>query len=203
MWPEETVRASLSPQFYDRIPRDLAMSAVITEYERWRREANPIGAFYFRNAMRRETSLQPFALLQPIVMHTPFLDSDLVAFLRSVPASELVGRTFHREAIRRGYPEAAHIPFDKDRKAPVPRRIAQKLHQRAKAVELVLRASGSPRLSREGALRTIGKRRYPMMFAKRMAWIAQLPESPPVRADASGYITRSGAPTARAADAYG
>jgi asparagine synthase (glutamine-hydrolysing) len=189
MWPEEAVRASLAPQFYELVPRDLAKTAVIAEYERWRDEANPIGAFYFRNAMRRETTLQPFGLLHPIAMHTPFLDPELVSFLRSIPAEELVGRTFHREAIRTGYPEAAHIPFDKDRKASVPRRVAQKLYQRAKALQLVLRATESPRLSRQGALRTIGKRRYPMMFAKRMAWIAELPESPPSAASAARYIT--------------
>jgi hypothetical protein len=190
MWPEAAVRAALAPEFYERVPRDLAKAAIVAEYERWRGEANPIGAFYFRNAMRRETSLQPFALLQPIAMHAPFLDSDLVSFLRGVPVEELVGRTFHREAIRAGYPDAAHIPFDKDRKAPIHRRIAQKLHQRAKAFQLVLKATESPRISREGALRTIGKRQYPMMFAKRMAWIAELPESPPAQPGADRYIRR-------------
>jgi asparagine synthase (glutamine-hydrolysing) len=183
MWPEPIIRAALAPEFYELVPRHVAKSAIVAEYRRRQGEANPIGAFIFRNQMRGETALAPFSLLCPTIMHTPYLDPDLVHFLRTIPAEEFAGPklhqgTLHQEAIHTAFPASRHIPFDKDRVASLRRRLPLKLYQRTKAVQLVRQATASPRLSRSGALLEVGKRRFPVMFAKRMAWIAQLPGSP-------------------------
>jgi asparagine synthase (glutamine-hydrolysing) len=178
MGSEESLRRVLAPDFYELVPRDIAKSAIVAEYERWRHEANPIGAFFFRNRTRREIALQPFTLMYPTAMHTPYLDPDLVSFLRTIPAEELVGHTLHREVIHTAFPDSRHVPFAKDRVVSRPRRLLQKLHRMTSVTQLALEATKSPRLSRLGGLVALGSRTvWPVVLAERMAWIAQLPTS--------------------------
>jgi hypothetical protein len=111
-------------------------------------------------------------------MHTPYLDPDLVSFLRTIPAEELVGHTLHREVIHTAFPDSRHVPFAKDRVVSRPRRLLQKLHRMTSVTQLALEATKSPRLSRLGGLVALGSRTvWPVVLAERMAWIAQLPTS--------------------------
>lgn len=99
--------ALLSEEARARFPRTLAFEAIRAELKlhsmRRARE------FYLWNRVRCGTGLLPFRILGQAV--TPFLEPALFAFLRSLPQSIAGDKSFHADAIRRGYPEFASIPF--------------------------------------------------------------------------------------------
>jgi asparagine synthase (glutamine-hydrolysing) len=179
MGDEEMLSRALAPDFYELIPRHVAKAAIVAEYERWRHEPDPIDAFSFRNRTRREIALAPFTLMQPIVMHTPYLDPDLAAFLRTIPAGETVDHMLHREVIARAFPAARSVPFAKQLSSSRLEQLWRGSRKRASMMRVAWLASKSPRLSRPGALSVLGSGWVPHVFAERLAWIAQLPDSPP------------------------
>lgn len=109
---EETLASILSPRAYQRFNRKIAVDAVVAELRRHADAANPIGMFFFWNRTRREVALVPYCLYSGIdEVVVPFVDSDLYDFCSSLPMAMMVDRTFHTEAIRRAYPEYAHLRF--------------------------------------------------------------------------------------------
>jgi hypothetical protein len=74
--------------------------------------ADSYAAFIFYNRTRREIALSPYGLLScvPRVI-CPFMDSDLVSFLGSLPVDVTFPAPLHDEVIATTYPRFADIPF--------------------------------------------------------------------------------------------
>jgi asparagine synthase (glutamine-hydrolysing) len=111
---DEEVRASwlLRADRRHYFSRELAMHCLTNELAKHADAPNPIASFYFWNRTRREIALAPYRVYgEAIKVYSPFLDHDLFDLLASIPASLQVDRKLHTDAILRGYPQFAHIPF--------------------------------------------------------------------------------------------
>src|SRR5205085_2362083 len=99
----------------DRLARELALH---------QHAADPVKSFNFWTRIRRELALTPYALMRNIrTVYSPYLDYELYDFLSSLPPEVMSptlsasDKSFHSDAVLRGYPRHAHIPFE-DRAAP-------------------------------------------------------------------------------------
>jgi hypothetical protein len=52
------------------------------------------------------------------LLYLPYLDHRLFDYLMSIPGEDLNDKTFHTDAIARGYPQWAHLPFALDETDP-------------------------------------------------------------------------------------
>jgi asparagine synthase (glutamine-hydrolysing) len=103
---------------------DRAVDHFAAELERHVAAPDPIKSFNFWNRIRRELALVPYAMMRAVpTVYTPYLDHDLYDFLSSLPIEVMTpaisssDKSFHTEAVLRGYPRYAHIPFE-DKAAP-------------------------------------------------------------------------------------
>lgn len=123
------------PYFRDQalFPRIDALAEVRAELAKHRGAPNPVGSFYFWNRTRVCIAAVPYGLLATRRQKTlaPYLDRDLWKFLASLPAALLVDHQFHRDTVKRAYPEFAGIPFFEEKVKPAGR------IQRIKAARLV------------------------------------------------------------------
>jgi hypothetical protein len=95
---------------FDRAKADARVTAALEEQLD---TPDPISAFFFWNRTRREVALAPYSLLpQTLTAYAPYLDSALLAFLLSLPADLTVDQRLHTDAILRGYPQFAEIPYE-------------------------------------------------------------------------------------------
>jgi hypothetical protein len=101
-----------------------AVEHFATELDRHSAAADPLKSFNFWNRIRRELALVPYGLLRAVpTVYSPYLDHDLYDFLSSLPLEVMTptlaaaDKSFHTEAVLRGYPRYAHIPFE-DKAAP-------------------------------------------------------------------------------------
>ncbi len=98
---------------------DDALQLVREELRKHESVPDPIASFYLWNRTRRN-AVEPAASLlgRPgQFLALPYLDHDVYQFLSSLEPWVAVDKTFHTDAILRGYPEFADIPFA--RKAPL------------------------------------------------------------------------------------
>src|SRR5262245_13684502 len=103
---------------YRRFSRDAAVDSLATELSKHAQAPNPIASFFFWNRTRRDIALAPFRILGEVAqIFCPYLDYDLYDFLASLPASLLLHHTFHRDTIRKAYPDFASITFDNEVRA--------------------------------------------------------------------------------------
>ena len=110
---ENGLKLILSPEVYARLDRELAVNHLAAELQRHVSAANPLSSFFFWNRTRREIALLPYRLLAGIPnVYSPYLDHDLFDFLSSLPPAVTASQSFHNEAIHKGYPRYAHIPFE-------------------------------------------------------------------------------------------
>ena len=113
--PERRVRQILSPGWYARFSREIAIDRLVRELQIHAVAPNPLASFFVYNRTRRVTALPPTTLLSPYAtVWCPYLDSDLWDFLSSLPPETLASEkifAFHDDAIKRAYPKFADIPF--------------------------------------------------------------------------------------------
>lgn len=111
----------LSPSYYRRWNRDLALQHLIPELSKYLDSPNPIGQFFFWNRTRREIALGPWnILLGPCHVIAPYLATEVYDFLSALPAAYFSNHEFHVDAINNYYPEYTHLPYAK-RRNPSPR----------------------------------------------------------------------------------
>lgn len=154
----DAVIADLAPAGVD-FSRDLARQRLAQEVQRHAEAPDPGKSFHFWNRLRRELALVPCGMMRPLgAVHTPLVDRALAEFLLSLepeivsPVLSRSDKSFHSEAIVRGYPRFAHIPFEAD---PPPRRDAS-AHYRQFAFDVARhllgdgtgRRHGQPRATR-------------------------------------------------------
>jgi len=107
---------ALVPEQYRRMGREVARERLVRELRPHLEAANPLGSFMLGNRARRVTALAPTCLWNRArLIWCPYLDAELYDFLSSIPARVLLSpaayHQFHTDAILRGYPRFAHIPF--------------------------------------------------------------------------------------------
>ena len=134
----DAVVKDLAPPGVD-FSRGLARQRLAQELERHAAAPDPGKSFHFWNRLRRELALVPCAMMPSFAaVHTPLVDRDLTEFLLSLepeivsPVLSRSDKRFHSEAIVRGYPKFAHVPFEADA-AP---RSDPSAHYRQLAVEV-------------------------------------------------------------------
>jgi len=103
---------------------DRAVDHLAQELDRHAAAPDPIKSFNFWNRIRRELALVPYGMMRAVpTVYSPYLDHDLYDFLSSLPLEVMSpelspsDKSFHSEAVLRGYPRFAHIPFE-DKAAP-------------------------------------------------------------------------------------
>jgi hypothetical protein len=156
------------------IPRADAVERVAQEFLRHKNEPNPVGAFFFRNRTRREIAQIPFAMMQPLDVRAPYLAPELVRFLRGIPDVELVGKTFHREAIETAFPDV-RVPYAKQLPSSRTARAANLIPSKAFALRAALSISspliaGRPHLAKVLSRKSVAHRKW----TNRLAWLASL-----------------------------
>jgi hypothetical protein len=110
---ESILKTILAPEFYEKIDERDAFERVLAELERHAAAADPMGSFQFWNRTRRKVALAPYAMLAQVVqISSPYLDDDVFDFLRTIPAALMLGRKFHEDTIRCGFPEYADVPYE-------------------------------------------------------------------------------------------
>ncbi len=116
---EATLGTLLAPGLLREASRGACRERLVGELARHADAANPVRSFRFWNFNRRKIAPAVFGLFGRTGVRLPYLDHDLFDLLASVPPEELArdGGHLHTEAILRGYPEHADLPFE-DKDAP-------------------------------------------------------------------------------------
>ena len=116
---EATLGTLLAPGLARDAGRDVCRDRLVEELARHVDAANPARSFRFWNFNRRKIAPAVFGLFRGTSVRMPYLDHDLFDLLASIPPEELGrdGGHLHTEAILRGYPEHADLPFE-DKGAP-------------------------------------------------------------------------------------
>ena len=95
-----------------RFPEDETVEYIARTIARFADTADPFSAYLFWNRTRREISLAPQGILADVdPVLCPYLDSDLVRFLGSLPFSVTRGGRFHDDAIAAAFPQHADLPY--------------------------------------------------------------------------------------------
>jgi hypothetical protein len=109
----------LNRGWYAALSLEHAVDRLAAELARHRDAADPVKSFNFWNRIRRELALQPYGLMKSVpTIYSPYLDHELYDFLSSLPPEVMSptlsasDKSFHTDAILRGYPRFAHIPFE-------------------------------------------------------------------------------------------
>ncbi len=127
--------------------REAVRDRFVREFQRHADAPNPLGSFLFWNRARRVTSLSPACILgRATEIWCPYLDRQLFDFLVTLPARLLLNEKeyhrFHTDAILRGYPRFAQIPFS----AKLPERKRHAAYARALCYELLAKALETRRM---------------------------------------------------------
>jgi len=102
-------------EVHRRFPRADAIDRLSSTLQTFASFPDPYTAFVFFNRTRREISLIPHGVMSATgrVM-CPYLDSEVVDFLLSLPFEVTSGGSFHSDTIAQTYPQYADIPYDSD-----------------------------------------------------------------------------------------
>ncbi len=139
------------PECRRALSLDAAVDRFARELARHSAAADPIKSFNFWNRIRRELALVPYAMLRGVpTVFTPYLDHELFDFLSSLPPQVMSptlspsDKSFHSDAILRGYPRFAHIPFEDKQAAGRDARAHRARFTREAAMYLLPRLTAGP-----------------------------------------------------------
>jgi asparagine synthase (glutamine-hydrolysing) len=113
MMAESALARVLDPAIYCELSRERAVSRLATEAAAHVHAPNPTGSFFFNNRTRREIALAPFGLMRDITAFAPYLDHEVFDLLAGLPASLLMDRRLHTDAIARAWPQFAGVPYER------------------------------------------------------------------------------------------
>jgi hypothetical protein len=100
------------PAIYERMRREEAIDYLTGALEEHAGTADPVNSFYIWHRSRRMINLAPYAVYSHIPhVFSPYSDHRLYDFLNTIPASLKIPGRVHNLAIKRTYPEYAHIPY--------------------------------------------------------------------------------------------
>jgi len=118
--PRESMEQVYSLETRAGTTHEAPQTRLIEEFSRYAVAPSSLRMFKFWNRNRRELSLIPTGLLRALeAAYCPYLDSEVISFLASIPEEMLLNGRFHEDAIRRAYPAYAHIPLSIQRPSGV------------------------------------------------------------------------------------
>jgi hypothetical protein len=112
MVSERALSHLIAPALLREVPRARAVARLAREIAAHREAPNPVASFFFWNRTRREIALSPFALMRGVTVYAPYLDRDVFDLLAGLPASLVMDRRLHTDAIARAYPAMADVPYE-------------------------------------------------------------------------------------------
>jgi asparagine synthase (glutamine-hydrolysing) len=110
---EPALARVLAPEFARELTRERALARLTAEIATHADAPNPIGSFFLSSRTRREIALAPYGLMRDLIVYAPYLDRDLYDFLSALPADMVMDRTLHTDAIARGWPQLAALPYER------------------------------------------------------------------------------------------
>jgi hypothetical protein len=147
---ESFLGAVVRPEWRERLSLDRAVERLAAELALHAPAPDPIKSFNFWTRIRRELALTPFALMRAVpTVYSPYLDYEVFDHLMSLPPQAMSpalassDKSFHIQAVLRGYPQFAHIPFE-DRHAPRRDRRAHDARLVADTARHLLRHAATP-----------------------------------------------------------
>jgi len=132
----------VAPRVFRQVPRERALERLRPEVLAHAAAPNPTSSFFFWNRTRREVALSPFAVMRGLTVYAPYLDRDVFNLLAGLPASLLMDRALHTDAIARAYPAMAGVRYEArlpDQRAAGTRRLAIQLARLVASDRAVLR----------------------------------------------------------------
>jgi asparagine synthetase B (glutamine-hydrolysing) len=109
----------LRPDVRRRFSRERAVARASAVASRYGSQPNPVASFFFDNRTRREIALYSCCLFRAdTLLYMPFLDHRVVDYLMSIPCEDLIDKKFHTDALARGYPQWANLPYALDESDP-------------------------------------------------------------------------------------
>ena len=115
----------LRPEARMRFSRERAVARATAAVTPHSNLPSPIASFFFRNRTRREIALYSCCMFRSdTLLYLPYLDHRLFDYLMSIPGEDLIDKTFHTDAIARGYPQWAHLPYALDETDPSAARLS-------------------------------------------------------------------------------
>ena len=141
---DAALKRLVAPEVFREVPRERAIDRLLEEVLVHAPAPNPTSSFFFWNRTRREVALSPFALMRDVQVYAPYLDRDVVNLLTGLPASLLMDRTLHTDAIARAYPSVAGVRYEartRDQRGAGTRRLALELARLAASQRDMLRPS--------------------------------------------------------------
>lgn len=111
---EAPLRNMLQQAAYRAFARESAIERLVEELPRHANATNPVRSFRFWNYSRRGLGPVPFGVFRRSRVHAPYLDHDLFDMLAGLAPDVIMrnGGHFHTDAIKRGYPRYAQLPFE-------------------------------------------------------------------------------------------
>jgi asparagine synthase (glutamine-hydrolysing) len=174
MTSERALSRLLHPDIYRLVPRERALARLASEVERHFDAPNPSGSFFFWNRTRREIALSPYGVMRGVTVFAPYLDVDLYDFLSSLPASLLMDRRLHTDAIARAFPQHAAIPYDRKGVRAIDRRAMRRLAASLTGALIVSRGMFRPDAILPSLLTTIADGGDRLWYASLMLYLAQI-----------------------------
>jgi asparagine synthase (glutamine-hydrolysing) len=102
----------LRSRLRSRVSREVAVARLTKELSKHTSAPNPFSAFVFWNRTRREIALSTYGILSEVgIVFSPYLDHAVFDLLAGLHGRMFVDHTFHTEAINRGFPSFALIPY--------------------------------------------------------------------------------------------
>jgi len=118
VYDTETLKQLVHHENRSIIDDAMAIHHLIDELKKHENAPNPVTSFVFWNRTRREIALSPYGVFRQIpTVFSPYLDHEVYDFLSSLPPGIQLDKQFHSDAIRRAFPQYAHIPFE-EKNAP-------------------------------------------------------------------------------------
>jgi hypothetical protein len=118
VYDTETLKQLVVHENRSIIDDEMAIHHLIDELKKHENAPNPVTSFVFWNRTRREIALSPYGVFRHIpTVFSPYLDHEVYDFLSSLPPGIQLDKQFHSDAIRRAFPQYAHIPFE-EKNAP-------------------------------------------------------------------------------------
>ncbi len=107
-----TIQKILGPRWGRKVVSKVARERIIQELEKHKDKHNPLRSFYIANRTTRDAGLFFTTLLPTYVKPLfPYFDHALYDFLASLPYEMLADGQFHKDTIKKGFPQYVDVPY--------------------------------------------------------------------------------------------
>lgn len=112
---EESLDHWLSPEARRRFPLERALARFVDAARPYAGWPNPVATCFLVHRTRREIALMPWQLYgAKAEVLAPYMDDDVLDFLLALPGELLLDKRMHDDAIARGHPKWAGLPYGRN-----------------------------------------------------------------------------------------